>query len=518
MIKKINKEYLVNILIVILSIVPFIELDYLFENLIDVRISTIIKYLLIPLIVFILFLLYVEKKRKIIFIYSIYFLLIGIYFYFHNNNSITIYDSLFLTKNFKYVFKDEVIYLTTLILPIIYFYVFKKINITQNHLKLFSIITSVTISIPIFIGDIFLFGKSTYSGYTKGSIFAWFIKNNYNQFTRHPRFFASKFFFKEGNTIGILLVMSLIMLYYFLYKSNNKKSKILLTILIFIQNLSMIILSTRIATYGTIFVSIAMFLIYIILVVLKKEVLNKFYFSILIFMMLLSGVVLPFSPAVNNQKVESSDFVVLSLSDAKHKNYLKNNLAKGDKLIPGTKEYLDFYTHYFIDNIFLINVTPPVYYLKFYSYEHDPKFWVDFMFNYELFERINGRQLQKIFMDYKYQNIDFKTKFLGMGYSTFMNGSMLLEKDFSQQIYTLGYAGFILMVLFYLIKPAFVSIKLFLRYNDWNYYNIMLLFACLMGVSSAYISGHTLDQLITSVPIVLVLAMLSKNLKVKYEK
>ena len=60
-----------------------------------------------------------------------------------------------------------------------------------------------------------------------------------------------------------------------------------------------------------------------------------------------------------------------------------------------------------------------------------------------------------IFFNYKYQNLTPAQKVLGMGYSTFMNGSIVLEQDFKQQVYTLGYAGVMLCCVPWLLVALF---------------------------------------------------------------
>lgn len=147
----------------------------------------------------------------------------------------------------------------------------------MKELKLMTCILSASISITILIGDLFVFAKSTYYGYTVGNIFTWF-NGIYDAY--HPRTLASKFFFNEGNTIGILLFMLLPMLYYFFYKEENKKGKRYLGALIFVQSLSMQMLATRVATYGAVVIPVIFLVLYLFTVLITKRKNSKRVFAL----------------------------------------------------------------------------------------------------------------------------------------------------------------------------------------------------------------------------------------------
>lgn len=496
-------KYSTNLLILIIAIFPLIELDYLID-LGFPKISTLIKFIVLPIILVVLLLL--KLKKKYLFFLIPYFLITVVYVLLHHFNVVNIYPSLNLTPNFKYSLSQELIYLVTLILPMLYLIVFSHLNLKKAHLKLIVIINSLLTAIPIFLGNLFTFSKSTYSGYTKANIFFWFT-NNFNERSRHPRFYASKFFFKEGNTIGILMLMNLIFLYLILFKAKTKLSKFLLSFLIIIHSVAMIMLSTRIATYGALIIPVVFLLSYFILLLFKKEKFQGLFLAMTVIMIIINAYLIPYSPAYQNQKIDASDYGIMKKT-LKYRDSISDGLKAGEKLIPGSAEYLAFYSFYFEDNLFLINITPPVYYTKYYDYRHDPKFWVDFIFNYELEERVSGRQLQKIFMDYKAQNSSTYTKLLGMGYSSFMNGSILLEKDFMQQKYTLGIIGTILTMGFWIVAIIYLGFRILFNHCYWKLENFGLMLIGLICLASAYISGHTLDQFNTSMFLALILGYL----------
>ena len=149
-----------------------------------------------------------------------------------------------------------------------------------------------------------------------------------------------------------------------------------------------------------------------------------------------------------------------------------------------------------------------MYYTEYYSYQHDPKFWFDVCMM-PVFDRVNGRQIETIFFNYKYQNLTSPEKLLGMGYSTFMNGSIVLERDFVMQIYTLGYIGELLCVVPWILICLYGLVQ-FIR--NWkkllNLENMMLIVSLGAGLGSAYLSGHMLDQFITTIFMALIVAVL----------
>lgn len=127
---------------------------------------------------------------------------------------------------------------------------FTTLQVNEKLLKQITAILSATISFPILISDLFVFGQSTYLGNTAASFFSWFT-GIYE--TVEPRRLACKFFFNEGNTIGILLFMLLPLLYYFFSRSKERKGKISWAMLIIVQSLSMLILVDAGSVAGRVF-------------------------------------------------------------------------------------------------------------------------------------------------------------------------------------------------------------------------------------------------------------------------
>jgi len=269
--KLFKKENIFTLVFVIVALHPIIELDYLIGDKLPIpRLTTIIDFLVLPLLVILAFWFNEKNKKKVGILFGIYAIVFGVYFVLHCRNANIIQSSIHLTDNFFFNIKDEIIYTLTLLIPLVYVYVFNLTEIGEEIVKRVTICLSCVTALPIFISNLFVFGKSTYVGYTIDNFLTWFSLP-YTRFWHHPRRYATKFFFEEGNTIGILMLMVLPFLYYFFYKEKNKIKKTLIGLLIFIHSLAMIILSTRLATYCSALIPVAMLLIYVLLMLLKKE-------------------------------------------------------------------------------------------------------------------------------------------------------------------------------------------------------------------------------------------------------
>ena len=521
--KYINKKTVFLAVCILVALHPVIELDYLFYSVLDKfglpRLTTIIDLLVLPCLVLLTFLLFEKNKKRVVLLFGIYVVIFGVYFLLHCQNANFLQYNLRLPDRYVFLLSDEVVYTITLLLPLVYIYVFYYVDITEKILKYVTVTLSCVTSLPIFISNLFVFGESTYQGYTIDNFLSWFSLP-FNATTNHPRMYATKFFYDEGNTIGILMIMVLPFVYYFMHKAKTNKEKGLLTSLIVVQSLAMIILSTRVATYGTALVPLAMLAIYIVLIVLKYEKFKPLYALFLVIMIVFSGSIIPFGPAYQNQLLDATDYGFLKEED-NVRNEKKDEVKRGGEgLEPFSKEWIDYYVYVFEDNSFLIGVTPPVYYKTWYDYKLDPKFWVDLMFDYELEERVNGRQIQTIFTHYKWDPLNNYQKALGMGYGTFMRGSILLERDFAQQYFSYGLIGFILIMCPWFVVAAYLGIKLILSYKHkkWTYLNVVLMMSICIGLLCSYVSGHTMDELTASLFIALCAGILFKNLKVKHEQ
>ncbi|MBR2793009.1 MAG: O-antigen ligase family protein [Solobacterium sp.] len=511
------KKALHWLVLLLVVIQPVIDMDYLFYEQFQAiglpRLATIVRFLVLPGLVLLSFVLREPKKKQTFFLALAYGIIFIIYFVLHVRQAEALVERLWLTDNFKFNTWQELTYVLTLIFPYAMVYLGFHEHFTQKELRNVILALSALISIPVVLGDLYVFGRSTYYGDTVGNFFSWF-SGIYDWY--HPRTLASKFFFNEGNTVGILLFMILPVLYGFFAAAKTAKEKKWIGALIIVQSLAMMMLSTRVATYGAVVVPALFLVLYLInTLILKKDEIRK---NICIFCVLAAacfGAVLNWTPAIQNQKVDAKNDVALLHNGAIQ--FAADDLKNAEDLVPGSEEWINFYVYAFETygiNARYIQSVPSMYYTEYYSYQHDPWFWFHVCYDIPVFDRVNGRQIETIFFNYKYENLTPAEKILGMGYSTFMNGSIVLEKDFAQQVYTLGYAGFVILLM------PWIGILLYGAYMVIRYWkkmitleNVSLFIALGAGFGSAWLSGHYLDQFLTMIPTAFIIAILLNRAK-----
>lgn len=507
-----QEKILHRLILILIMIQPVIDLDYLLYDFLDQyglpRPATIIRFLVIPALVIWSFFLKDKNKKRTFLFTAVYLVLFAGYFVLHCRQAQALYERLDLTENFQFNTWQELTYCLTLVIPYFVAYIIYNEKIDNREIRSLVLFLSGIISFPIVIGDLYVFADSTYYGMTVGNVFSWF-SGIYDWY--HPRTLASKFFFNEGNTIGILLFMLLPVLYYFLSTAEDKKERRKIAVLIFVQSVAMQMLATRVATYGAVMIPLLFLVLYFFdSLVLKHQKLQKNIIIVSLVSTAVFGGMLNMTPAVQNQKVDAVNDVALLHNGAAAEGM--ERLADGENLVRGSEEWRNFYVFMFETygiNARYIQSVPSMYYTEYYSYQHDPEFWSDVALKIPVFDRVNGRQVETIFTKYKYQNLTSKEKILGMGYSTFMNGSIVLERDFVMQIYLLGYAGELLCILPWVFVVLY-GLYGFIRYHKqmFTLENMILAVSLGAGLGSAYLSGHTLDQFVTTIFMALLTAVL----------
>ncbi len=511
-------EWLLHRLVLVLVIIqPLIDMDYLFYEQFQAiglpRFATVVRFVVLPLLVIASFILRDPKKKRTFVIAAVYGILFVIYFVLHTRQCSALVERLWLTDNFRFNTWQELTYVLTLILPYGMIYLACHESFDRKELRSMIFWLSGLISVPILLGDLYVFGRSTYYGNTVGNFFSWF-SGIYDWY--HPRTLASKFFFNEGNTVGILLFMILPVLYYFYAEAKDTRTKRTAAVLIVIQSFAMQMLATRVATYGAVAMPLLFLACYLSdRLLLKHGSVQKSVCIACLVTAAFFGAVLNWTPAVQNQKVDAKNDVALLHNGAIQ--FAADDLKRAEDLVPGSEEWINFYVYAFETygiNARYIQSVPSMYYTEYYSYQHDPWFWYHVCMDIPVFDRVNGRQVETIFFNYKYELLKPHEKILGMGYSTFMNGSIVLEKDFAQQVYTLGYAGAVLLLGPW-IAVLLYGVYLVLRY--WKQMitleNLVLFIAIGAGFGSAWLSGHFLDQFLTTIPTALITAVLLNRAK-----
>jgi hypothetical protein len=226
--KKIFTEKNLRLLLIILVIIqPVIDMDYLFYSFLDAyglpRFSTIVRFLIIPGLVLWTWLAQEKNKKKVFWIALAYGICFFVYFFLHCRQCQQLFPRLALTDNFRFSTWQELTYVLTLVLPYGLTYCFYHQHFQAAELKRMVMATSGVISIPdCDRRSVRLWQEHLLRQYRRQSLH---LVLRHLRKWYHPRTLASKFFFNEGNTIGILLFMILPLLYYFFSISETKKEQ-----------------------------------------------------------------------------------------------------------------------------------------------------------------------------------------------------------------------------------------------------------------------------------------------------
>ena len=473
---------------IFLVIQPLVDLDYLLNDFLKqyhlIVPSTIVRFLILPLLAVGAFIL-VDKHKKRTFIGAAIIAIIWIAYVVLHFISTKNLD-LFLPANYQFLTGIELKYILTMTLPFVLMYVVWMANFSEKSFNRVILCVSTFVCGVIFITDLLVISKGSYGGYTQSSFISWFM-GGYEQYKATQ--LTSKGFFQEANVIGALLFTLLPLLYKVLYEVKRKWP---VMILIVIHSLCMMIVGTRVATLGTIAVAVIAFIGYLIILLLKQGRLQVVSLAFMAFMIAFCSFVFPYSPAIKHQQENA-----VQIQSNREDNQVIPDLSSGLEGMEGDSfEYNWALINIVRNNAWLIGM--PAYYDYIYEIEFDPVFWKHVL--EQPFEvRTDGRDLQKLFAEYKWDMLTPKQKLFGTSYSTVSQGGFIIEQDFLRQYYTLGILGAIIFTGPYLVLTAACGVNMLRRFKSMvTFENGMLLVSVGAGIGAAYYSGHVLDTLLTS--------------------
>ena len=222
--KLLTKERLFSLIFVLIALHPFYELAHLLASVLPFRLTTLVNFVIYPLMVFGIFLLCEKNKKRVIIFSCIYAVLLLAYFIPHCMVGFYIQDHIHLTNLYYFTVYDEVFYIATLLIPLCFIYAYQFCDLKEIILENISICMSFLVSLPIVVSNLLKVGRTTYGTEMAGNIIDWFSMP-FDATKHHPRNYATNFYFK-GNTTGILFTMVLPLMYYFFLKEEDKKKKV----------------------------------------------------------------------------------------------------------------------------------------------------------------------------------------------------------------------------------------------------------------------------------------------------
>lgn len=489
--KYFNQTNYLSVTIAIILLQPLLDIDYLIHPFLEkfgLPLPSTVVYLIgYPVLVVFAFLLNDRNKKRTLIFGLMYLFILAIYFIVHHLTVVDMTELLYLPTTYKYTLSGELKYVLSLVLPLGLVYAFYQAKFSQEVFNRVVLISAISIALPLFVFNMLAIGPSTYyAGDTLANFPTWFfgVYESYN-----PKMLATKFYFSEGNTTGIILFSIFPLILTQFIKARNK---LIYYFLIPIYSIAMWVLATRVATYGVLIMLLVIGFIWIFLVLLKKERIQIIPLTFLVIMITLSYLVLPYTPAVRNLEIDNRNDLKVSQNEGKIDEWKGSIDDEG--LMPGSVEFNYYYQHIFEDYYWLLTISNE-YYKLYYPYVMDPKFYVDLIFEVDFYDRVSGRQFQEIFFNYKWNQLNSSQRLLGFGYSRFMTGSILLEQDFIMQRYTLGWIGMVLLTfpwLGLLVVLMFYALRNFSDVFDLEIISPAISISAILG--GAYLSGHVLDQ------------------------
>ncbi len=515
--KIIDKRIIEKILMFFLILQPILDLYFLFDekvvSMFGFSPSTIIRIAFV-FVIAVLFLIVWRNKKELI-LYIIYAVFLVVYIVFHHINALN-FTNFYSGYDFGYNLVGELFYIIRMLLPLItiiisFHYEFdnKSIEKIVNWL-LFIICGSIIVS------NLFVISTGSYSKeIIKGNIFCWFQADRCNL---NYLDLASKGFFLDPNRLSALLILlSTIMIYNFINNSSFKNMFIF-----FITLIGMLMLGTKVSTYGFFAICIIALFFYLFFAFIKKEIkFSKRTFGFIAFIIALSLLITPKAPAVNrtNIDVEAANSYNNDVDGIKTKNEaelekVNNNIkekykkthsdAKEEKSIDEILKELDSEER----NELLINFVRDNY-LSYglhgffveesYPYHYDPEFWYNVM-KMDYYDRVNFRKIEYLMLTrVKELNNNKYDDLLGI---TFVREGNIfdLERDYISQYITMGLFGFILLVLPYIIIVAVCILKMIISFRkSFALKNVFYLLGVGICLSAAYFTGNVLDGLIVTI-------------------
>lgn len=389
-------------------------------------------------------------------------------------------------SGYGYSLFGEIFYLFRMAMPLILIYLTQGLEISKELFLKVCYWVSLTFSGIIVLSNLFVVSLKSYEhGVISGNIFTWFMGPLYGY--SHS---ASKGFFYFTNTLSAILLM-LAPLVFYLLLARFKWQNCLLAVVHF---LAMLEVGTKVALYGllaSMILSLLGWLFHIFLT--KNESFSWKPVAVMAVLFAAFAVTYKVTPAVQRYEYEIYWAKSHDADISKENAELAAGLAKyrndPAKLAEFEKDFLaKNYQKYALNKRFIT---------KSYPYKYDPQFWID-MLKKPATYRLANRNVETAMLDRVVAtNASPWDKWLGIGYTRETN-IFNLERDFKAQAYSLGVAGTVLYLGFYLGILLYGAWE-WLRFKGVrNYLVTTSLLASGMILGAGYMSGNVLDFLTSS--------------------
>jgi len=533
-----NEKKALILLFVFFIIQPLLDIYILFSekvvNILSFSPSTIIRIIFVVFFVIITLIQYKFNFRKEKYI-LIYLVAVGAYFIFHHYNCLQLRTD--LPGTFRYSAITEIFYFIRMLIPFTLIYVLYKQKFKKEYFYKIINIVVLAFSLIIIVTNIFKISLASYGGdrIIADSIFGWFTEDGRSN---GHELLASRGFFTSANQISALLLMLLTITF---YKMIKEPSKLNISVVV-LQILAMIMIGTRVASYGWIAVIALVFICYLFFCCIKKGIkFNKMVLMIMAILAIPITTIQIYSPIlvrVYDSYVEPSVGEETGLEEGLGE---ETKEGQGEETKPkppidmnSAKEKLNSYLEdldeetfvlteeieeFFEESYMYFGINPGYIMRDLYSYKTDPVFWLQTMaLDYS---QVAGNRNHDLLITRRIfgLNNNENDKLLGIGFSTLRNGKIYIEQDFRVHRYSIGTAGIILLLGPYFIilfKSLFAILTNYRK--KFNMETIIFMLAISLAIIVSLLSGHVMDELIVTTFIALISAMLLLNINEKEDE
>lgn len=474
--KKIKKYYTLFLLIFV-CMQPILDLLWLNDGTVPeifgFTLPTLVRIAFIG-IIGLLSLKAIKFEKKDIWV-IFYIAAIGVYFVIHHMNCLK-FQSV-VPGNFGYSFFGEAFYIVRMLIPIAVMYFTYHAELDAGTFRKVLMTVSVLLSSNIIITNILKIGYGTYSEeLIEGNIFDWFF--HVGAFTSNQ--LASKGFLQYGITAIILVLIYPYMLYLYM-----EKRKGIYLGAAFMQSISLLMIGTKATAFSVIIVSVLMFVIYLFVTLIKRDMKFSGKVGLVLAVMVLMNVgIFQYSPSVVKMNFDNEYEEAMDEEESKETNEYDLSEENKDEII-----------RFFHDNYQIVSIKEQ-FLQESYPYKYDPVFWYHIYTDLVPSQRMQNRYVEEAMLQrVKEINNNKYDDLLGIGF-TRTSHIYNLEKDFLYQYYSVGIVGTIL-----LLGPYILIIAGMILLMLWKFKERVTLFNCSLvlgaGLSSffAYYSGNVMENL-----------------------
>lgn len=512
------KEIAKKIFIIFMIFQPLLDVYMvLFDDkiqILGVSLATIFRFCIVAIIT-IFTMIYARKNKSTKFFIG-YGILVCIYCIFHhitankftvNLNPTAVYNPL-----------GEILYILRLCIPIALIYSIYNIKIEYKDIKKIVIGVVSIISLIILVSNLLKISYVSYSldnNVIKDNMFSWFGEEKYNYYWKD---LTSRGFFRSGNQLsGILVLLLPIMVYVAV-----KEKKIINWIILLMQLITMVNISTRVSVVGGIAVVLMMMAFIAFDRILKnikgidiqkilqkaKKQLKNFIPSILIISMTI--LIVYISPFNMRYKTGEMNLDMISNNEVINNVNLNNNIIENTE-DDNPKERDEDKLEYIKANHSTSGVQP-YYIIEKYPYTQDVEFWYDVLINVPYHKKSDNRGIRSLLMKRIYElNNNSMDKFFGTSF-TRLSSFVWPERDYESQFYSLGICGILLFISPYFIILFFGAFMVLKNIkSDFNIKNITYIISLALILMIGYFSGHVMNEIFVLVFISFVAGIILNN-------